>query len=140
MLKSHYYNLSQSVKPLRDKYLKLKVEHMEAQKKLAAMGARNRNLNAGDMSTPINPNVNRNQARYREKETSVDGTGDNEMLSIRRNIPSSGISSYGPNLSSQAFSIGKEHQMLDGFRIPHSVQSMSSRGTSDTNSAYTFRH
>lgn len=64
MLKSHYYNLSQSVKPLRDKYLKLKVEHMEAQKKLAAMGARNRNLNAGDMSTPINPNVNRSQARY----------------------------------------------------------------------------
>ncbi|XP_076681935.1 uncharacterized protein LOC143376031 [Andrena cerasifolii] len=118
MLKSHYFNLSQSVKPLKDKYLKLKVEHMEMQKKLAAMEMRNRTLNAGDLSTPMNPSINRNQAR---------------------NIPSSGISSYGPNLSSQSFSLGKEHQMLDGFRIPHSVQSMSSRGTSDTNSAYTFR-
>ncbi|XP_012140963.1 uncharacterized protein LOC105662524 [Megachile rotundata] len=120
-LKSHYYNVTQNNKLLRDKYIKLKMENIEQKKKLMSFEVKSRTLNSlSDTSTPLSVNNQRN-------------------MNIR-NTPNSYFSSCGTNISSQSSNIGRGHRILEGFRIPYprSVKSVGSRGTSDSNSTYTF--
>ncbi|CAL7938957.1 unnamed protein product [Xylocopa violacea] len=119
-LKSHYYNLTQHMKVIRDKYTKLKMENSEQKKKLIELQSRSIN-SLSDASTPIK---------------SV-----NQRIPKIRNLTNSSRLSYGTNILDHSFSVGRGRGMLEGFRIPkpHSIRLMRSRETSDTNSTYTFR-
>ncbi|XP_034187883.1 uncharacterized protein LOC117607833 [Osmia lignaria lignaria] len=120
-LKTHYYNLTHNIKMLRDKYIKLKTENTEQKKKLMTFEVNNRTLNSLSDSTPLSV--------------------ENQRNANRRQAPNSYFSSCGTNISSQSFNAGRGHTILEGFRIPYplSVKSVGSRGTSDSNSTYTFR-
>ncbi|XP_071872017.1 probable E3 SUMO-protein ligase RNF212 [Bombus fervidus] len=117
-LKSHYYSLTQNMKMMRDKYIKLKMENTEQKKKLMSFEMQNRTLNSlSDVSTPIK-------------------SGNNRSSKMRP--ASNSYFSCGANMSSQSFDVRKGNAMFEGFRIPypHIVRSVGSRGTSDTNSTY----
>ncbi|CAK9811665.1 hypothetical protein ANTPLA_LOCUS7115 [Anthophora plagiata] len=121
-LKSHYYNLTQNMKLIREKYMKLKMENAEQRKKLMSYEMQNRTLHSlNHISTPIN-SANQRSAKIRNGSNSY-------------------FSSCGTGISNQSFNVEKGRPILTGFRIPHpqSIRSAGSRATSDTNSNYTFR-
>ncbi|KAK9299451.1 hypothetical protein QLX08_007482 [Tetragonisca angustula] len=123
MLKSHYYNLTQNMKAIKDKYIKLKMENIEQKKKLMSFEIQNsrfKTLNSfSDTSTPKSGN----QRSLRTRPTS-----------------NSYISSCGTNASNKSFNTTKGNAMLESFRIPfdpRTIRSIDSRGTSNAaNSTY----
>ncbi|XP_076761423.1 uncharacterized protein LOC143429630 [Xylocopa sonorina] len=119
-LKSHYYNLTQHMKVMRDKYVKLKMENSEQKKKLIELQSRSIH-SLHDTSTPIKP--------------------VNQRIAKMRDLTNSSFPSCETNTLTHSFNMGKGRGMLEGFRIPypHSMRSAGSRATSDTNSTYTFR-
>ncbi|XP_076231316.1 uncharacterized protein LOC143177328 [Calliopsis andreniformis] len=65
LLKSHYCNLNQNMKVLKDKYVKLKMEYTKQREKLISMETHNKTLNSlSDISTPIDCNIKRSKPRY----------------------------------------------------------------------------
>ncbi|KOX68940.1 hypothetical protein WN51_06860 [Melipona quadrifasciata] len=122
MLKSHYYNLMQNMKAIKDKYIKLKMENIEQKKKLMSFEIQNSRLKTLNSFSDISTPKSNNQRSLRTRPTS-----------------NSYVSSCGTNLSNKSFDTTKGKAMLESFRIPfdpRTIRSVDSRGTLNANSTY----
>ncbi|XP_033340103.1 uncharacterized protein LOC117228447 [Megalopta genalis] len=111
-LKTHYYNVTQSIQFCKDKYNKLKMENIELRKKLMSSEVRNRTLDSfNKTSTPMN-SLNRT---FKTRHTASTSTG-------RTNLSST-------------------YKMFNNLHIPNfqSVRSYNSHGTTNTNSRHTYK-